>query len=104
MGNLELSETEIKLIVDGLEMLPNSSEFQRSPFVGLLQILDYGETPEEKKKKEQIEKIEAEKMRAKRDALIEDIRILQGKLISYKRNQAEQNALNQTNKIINNAE
>jgi hypothetical protein len=103
MENLELTDAEFKMLVDGLAMLPFKRNSGSSLYDMLINVIDLHETPEEKRKREQAVKVQREKDAADLETLIEDVRVLQGKLITYKRYMAEQNGLNKTNKIINDA-
>lgn len=99
--NLELTERDFQLLVEGLDVLPEkgiSGEIMESLFVGLLK--KEGDSPElaDYEKKRQAEKLKKE--RAK-EALKEDIKILQGKLLMFKRFLIQQDALKQIDDILN---
>lgn len=99
--NLELTERDFQLLVDGLDHLP-SKDMAGEMFEGLMMGLlkKDGETHQmsEFEKKRLAEK--AKKDRDK-EALKEDIKILQGKLLMFKRYLIQQDALKQVDDILN---
>jgi hypothetical protein len=89
------------MLVDGLDCLPHkdqASDIMESLFVGMMK--REGDNPQmtdfEKKRA-------AEKLKKERDkeALKEDIKILQGKLLMFKRFLIQQDALKQVDDILN---
>lgn len=99
--NLELTEKDFQMLVDGLDALPEkgvSGEIFESLMVGLMK--KDGDTKElsdfEKKRLAERAKKEREK-----EALREDIKILQGKLLMFKRYLIQQDALKQVDDILN---
>ncbi len=95
LKDLELSEKDFQLLIDGLEALPHKSEAAEmfgDIFLGLLSKDDDG-----------IKKIEKERERRKlaKDAekamLVEDIKILQGKIVMLKRLLQSDNAISEVN-------
>lgn len=99
--NLELTEKDFQMLVDGLDCLPNkdmASDMMEGLLVGMLK--KDGDSPQltdfEKKRA-------AEKLKKERDkeSLKEEIKILQGKLLMFKRFLIQQNALKQVDDILN---
>lgn len=97
---LELTEADYKLLIDGLDALPNrssSSEFLHDLIVDLL-----GKThPEQAMRLKRERELENKKINDAREALIEEVRILQGKLFCMKRINLQNKAVNATNDILN---
>jgi hypothetical protein len=97
--HLDLTEQDFQLIIDGLDELPNKGAAGDIMFT-LLGATLAGDNPEAqaKIKAEADKKARAEK--ASKEQLKEDIRILQGKLLSLKRWLITQGALKQVNDIL----
>jgi hypothetical protein len=100
--NLELTERDFQLLVDALDFLPekNSTGEMLSSLIVNMVAGDRKDTPEFK---EYERKNELKQIKAARDkeALKEDIRILQGKLLMFKRFLIQQDALKQVGDILN---
>ena len=97
--NLELTEGDFKMLVEGLDALPErgmSGELMGMMLEGMLR--DKNPEAMEKIKREREAKKRAEE-KAK-EALKDDIRILQGKLLMFKRYLIEIDGLKQVNDII----
>jgi hypothetical protein len=96
---LDLTERDFQLLVEALDYLPEkgSTGDLLSNMIGHMLIND------EDKRAEFDAKMKAEQLKRQkeRDALKEDIRILQGKLLLFKRYLIEQDALRQTREILN---
>lgn len=100
--NLELTERDFQLLIDALDCLPEkgaTGELMSSLFIGMMS-KDKIDTPEYK---EYERKKEADRKKAEREKenLKEDIRILQGKLLLFKRFLIQQDALKQVDDILN---
>lgn len=97
--NLELTENDFKLLIDGLDTLPErgaAGEIMGIMFEGIL-----GEKgPEAKEKAKRERDMRRRDEDVKKDALKEDIRILQGKLLMFKRYLIQMDALKQVNDMI----
>jgi hypothetical protein len=98
--NLDLTEEDFKLIIDGLDCLPSRS-LPGSMMIEIIEAIIPTENEDimEKRKRE----IDARRQKndLERQLLIENIRILQGKLLTLKRFLREQGALKEANNIIN---
>jgi hypothetical protein len=101
--NLELTERDFQLLVEGLDTLPEKGlavEMMADIFVGMLKKDssddDRGFTDFEKKRIAERAKKERDK-----ESLKEDIKILQGKLLMFKRYLIQQDALKQVGEILN---
>lgn len=102
LRNLELTERDFQLLVDGLDTLPDKNaagDIMSTLFTGLI-AGDRRESPEFKEfeRKQEVERRKAAK---EKEALKEDIRILQGKLLMFKRFLIQQDALKQVEDILN---
>lgn len=98
--DLELTEQDFKMLVDGLDVLPEkgaAGELMGAMFEGLLG--DKNPEAMERYKREQAAK-RKEHDRLK-ESLKEDIRILQGKLLMFKRWLIQNDALKQVDDIFN---
>lgn len=100
--NLELTERDFQLLIDGLDSLPDRNalgEAMSDMIIGMVA----GDKKESPEFLEHQRKRELERMKAKREkeSLKEDIRILQGKLLMFKRFLIQQDALKQVEDIIN---
>lgn len=100
LKSLNLSEKDFKLIIDGLDALPDKSlagEMLGELFTGML--MKDGDP-----KKDEMDKLRLARQAKKeteKELLKEEIRILQGKLLTLKRFLMQQNALETTVNIIN---
>lgn len=95
---LQLTEKDFTLIVEALDYLPDRHAVSdiMGDLLGTMMAPD-----DEARKKIQQEKVIRElKNKAAKDALKEDIRILQGKLLMFKRYLIEHNALQQVEDIL----
>jgi hypothetical protein len=100
--NLELTDRDFQLLVDGLDSLPDKNaagEMMSTLFTGLI-AGDRRESPEYKEF-ERKQELERKKAAREKEALKEDIRILQGKLLMFKRFLIQQDALKQVDDILN---
>lgn len=100
--NLELTESDFDMIVEGLDELPNkgaAGEIMIDLMEHALVSEEMKLSPEwqEKKEKEELEKKEEQKAKEQQK---EDIKILQGKLLMLKRFLIEESLLNDANKQI----
>jgi hypothetical protein len=100
--NLELTEKDFQLLVEGLDCLPEKNamgEAMSDMIIGMV-AGDKKDTPEflEHQRKREMERIKAKR---EKEALKEDIRILQGKLLLFKRFLIQQDALKQVEDMIN---
>lgn len=95
---LNLTENDFQLLVDGLDALPEKGA-AGSMMVDLLgaAFMKDGEAKDEFERKRLLE---AKKREEEKKMMMEDIRILQGKLLLMKRYLQENNLLKQVNEII----
>lgn len=98
MQNLSLTERDFTLLVDALDHLPDkniASDLMGDLLMGL-------STQDENQRKKilQDRALKEVKLKKDRDALMEDVRILQGKLLMFKRYLIENNALQQVDEIL----
>jgi hypothetical protein len=101
--NLELTERDFQLLVDGLDSLPEKNaagEMMTDLFVGMLKKDSDADSQSltDFEKKRQSEKLKKER---DKEALKEDIKILQGKLLMFKRYLIQQDALKQVGEMLN---
>lgn len=100
LQKLDLSEKDFMLIIDGLDALPKKdlAGEMMGDLLGALIMKDDSEG----KRKMEIDR-EQRQLKAKREkeTMIEDIKILQGKLLMLKRFLQQQGALRETYDIIN---
>lgn len=100
--NLELTERDFQLLVDGLDTLPDKNAMGEAMGDMILNMVagDKKDTPEflEHQRKRELERLKAKR---EKEALKEDIRILQGKLLMFKRFLIQQDALKQVDDILN---
>lgn len=97
--DLELTEQDFKMLVEGLDALPEKGA--AGEMMGaLLESMIGDKNPEgmEKYKRDQTAKRKSEDMA--KEYLRENIRILQGKLLTFKRWLIQQNALKQVDDIF----
>lgn len=97
--NLELTEADFKMLVDGLDALPEkgiAGELVGVMIEGMLS--DRNPETMARYKREQETKRKAADLA--KETLKDDIRILQGKLLMFKRWLIETNALKQVNDLI----
>ena len=98
LKNVELTENDFKLIYDALEHLPAKN--LGSDLMGMMLggLMPEGEA---KLKYEREIELKRQKEEQKRTQLIEEIRLLQAKLISLKRLMVENNLIKKVNDFIN---
>lgn len=99
--NLELSERDFQLLVEALDCLPEKNqgaEIMTELFVGMMKKDGENERFDEFERKRATDKLKKER---EKEALKEDIRILQGKLLMFKRFLIQQDALKQVDDILN---
>lgn len=97
--NLELTEQDFKLLIDALDVLPEkdaASDIMGHLLSGILK-KEGAEMSDFERKREQ----EMKKKQSEKEALKEEIRILQGKLLMFKRFLIQQDALKQVDDILN---
>jgi hypothetical protein len=102
LRNLQLTERDFQLLVDGLDTLPNkdfAGDIMEGLMMGMLK-KDGGDNTQlsDFEKKRQAEKLKKER---DKEMLKEDIKILQGKLLMFKRFLIQQDALKQVDDILN---
>lgn len=100
LQQLHLSEYDFKLLIDGLEALPDRGMTGQLISTIMRGMMAKNKEEEERLKREFSKKLDFEKK--EKLSMIEDIKILQGKLLSLKRYLKEQGALDETANIINN--
>ncbi|HTF19344.1 MAG TPA: hypothetical protein VK658_14790 [Chryseolinea sp.] len=101
--HINLSEADFKLIIDGLEALPEKGGLTAADMLmGVMEIKPSDDADSviaklkrEKQKQQEVKRAAVDKMR-------EDVRVLQGKIILLKRYLAEQGTLNEVHNILNN--
>jgi hypothetical protein len=102
LRNLQLTERDFQLLVDGLDTLPDKNVFGEAMSDMIIGMVagDKKDSPEylEHQRKKEIERVKAKR---EKEALKEDIRILQGKLLTFKRFLIQQDALKQVDDILN---
>jgi len=99
LKNLQLTEKDFQLLVDGLDALPEKG-MAGSLFVDLLgaSMMKDGEDKEDFMRKR---KIDGEKKDREKAAMADDIKILQGKLLMMKRYMIENRLIKESNDIVN---
>lgn len=99
--DLQLTENDFKLLIDGLEALPNTDMAGEMMVDLIAGIIGEGKKEDQRareyEQKKNRERAEKEKIK---QALKEDIKILQGKLLMFKRYLIEANALHQVNEML----
>jgi hypothetical protein len=102
LRNLQLTERDFQLLVDGLDTLPNK-DFAGDIMEGLMMGMLKKDGGDNTKLSDFEKKRQAEKLKKERDKemLKEDIKILQGKLLMFKRFLIQQDALKQVDDILN---
>lgn len=99
LEELNLTERDFNILIDGLEHLP--SKDAASDLMFDLLTMSLMKDDEEGKAKMKAEKSESDrKKKFEKELLLEDIKILQGKLTLFKRYLQENNLLKQANQII----
>lgn len=97
--DLELSEEDFKMIMDALEALPERANM--SDFIGEIMIGTLAHGDKDMESRLRAEKERRSKYRQSSSKVeLEDIRVLQGKLIMMKRILHEEGALKQANDIL----
>lgn len=96
--DLQLTENDFKMLVDALENLPN-----KNMAGNMMGMLLEGIIPEGEKRDEAIRMRKEKELREEREAdlLKENIRVLQGKLIQFKRYLIENRLLDEANQLLN---
>lgn len=100
LKTLNLTERDFQLMVDGLDCLPNKNmagEMMGDLLIGLI-AKDDDEAQEKFKRERELDRA---KRQREKDGMVEDIKILQGKLLMLKRYLIENSALKETVNIIN---
>lgn len=101
LQSLNLTDNDFKLIIDGLDALPSkdlAGDIMGDLLMGMLS--DKTNPESQQKLKMEREQKRSKKVKAK-EAMQEDIKILQGKLLMLKRYLLERGALIETYDIIN---
>lgn len=97
--HLNLTEKDFQLIVEGLDSLPEKG-VSGDLMMGLIGVMITKDDPESQAKlKKQTDEREAKRKR-ERDAMIDDIKILQGKLLMLKRYLQENKLLQDAYEIL----
>lgn len=97
--DLQLTENDFNLLFDGLDCIPNKDaarEIMGSLLEGILDDTNL-EAAEKYKRERDAKRIVADRAKA---ALIEDVRILQGKLLMFKRWLIQMDALKQVEDFV----
>lgn len=101
LKNLDLTEKDFQLLIDGLDELPNkgqAGEMMVDLFAG---VLSKDSDPEKYSDFERKRMAERAKKEREKEAMKEDIKILQGKLLMFKRYLIQQDALKQVGEMLN---
>lgn len=101
LQSLNLNENDFKLIIDGLDCLPEKG-FAGEMMGDLLMGMIAKDDPLAQEKMKQEREKSRRDREMKKAAIVDDIKILQGKLLMLKRYLMEQGALNETTNILNN--
>lgn len=98
--DLNLTDDDFKMIIEGLDALPEKGA--AGEILGDLMIGMIGDqsNPDRFKQIKQEREKQTNKEKYKKNLMIEDIKILQGKLLMFKRWLIENDALRQTNEIL----
>jgi hypothetical protein len=99
LQNLSLTENDFKLLVDGLDELPNKGATGEI-FSALLSNMVLKDDPEAKAKFENDREVEKQKRLKEKDLMMEEVKILQGKLLLLKRFLIQNNLLKQAHDLI----
>lgn len=100
LKHLNLTERDFELIIDGLDQVPNKN--QAGEMLGDLMLgMLTKDDPEVAAKMKAEREDRQRKAKKEKDLMVEEIKILQGKLLMLKRYLAEQDALGQATDIIN---
>jgi len=103
LKQLNLTEDDFKMIVDGLDQLPSRGAIGNM-MMHMLTASMSDEKPEAKEKAmKRLEETEKKEER-ERTILVENIKILQGKLLMFKRFLQQEGALQQAKSITENAQ
>lgn len=98
--DLNFSDEDIKLLLDGLEALP-SRHVAGDMMLAMLDGMIEGNSPEAKERRQKAMQDRENKQKAETERLAEETIILRGKLLMFKRYLLQESALKQTNDIIN---
>lgn len=98
----ELSEKDFALILEALEYLPYKNVSKKAMLAGLVEAI----IPDGEKKQEYLAKakIEEEQFFNELEIKIENIKILEGKLLTMKRSAQERKAMEEINNTLKNVE
>jgi hypothetical protein len=99
--SLELTDRDFQLLIDALDCLPEkhqAGEMLTDLFVGMIKKDGDADKFDEFERKRATDKLKKER---EKEVLKEDIRILQGKLLMFKRFLIQQDALKQVDDILN---
>lgn len=99
LKNLNLTDNDFKMLIDGLDALPQRGQ------IGELMVDLLASTmiknPESRIKIERELELKKKKQESAKEILIEDAKILQGKLLMLKRYLAENKMLAEVNEVLN---
>lgn len=96
MKTIELTEADFKMIVDALDHLPEKGTAGDIMATLITSAIDKGEDGNASKTYEQLRK----RRDKEKEILTEEVRILQGKLIQFKRYLIENNLMSQASDLI----
>lgn len=99
LQKLNLNEQDFKMIIDGLDALPNT-DLAGELMVSLLSGMINKDDPEAQERDKRERANEREKKEIAKAQMREDIKILQGKLLMLKRYLIENNALEKAQEFI----
>lgn len=99
LKNLGLTDEDFQMLSDGLDALPEKGEAAAL----MMDVISMSmlKTPEDRQAYVEKEKIKTRQRFKEKEAKMEGIRILQGKILSLKRLFCEQSILNEAQSIIN---
>lgn len=98
--DLELTNEDFAMLMDALEHLP-AKNMGNEILSAMMDATLASRSPQQKAEIERKRKTEAENMRKERNDVIEQVRLLQAKIIMMKRLLIQENALKEANDILN---
>ncbi len=101
LKDLNLTDKDFKLLVNGLEALPDAGSSGELISGIMMRMMAKDGPPGFLEKLKHDETREALKRKHEKENLIEDVKILQGKLLMFKRYLVENNLMKQVNETLN---
>lgn len=99
LEELNLTERDFNILIDGLEHLPSKDAASDLMF-DLLTMSLMKDDPAAKAQMKEEKAAQDKKKKVEKELLLEDIKILQGKLTLFKRYLQENNLLKEANKVL----